>query len=195
MSSLPAGRTALPGSRLAPEPGYAARVAIALRDPNYMVLWTKLKDFVERMSDGGGEPHSLREEELRLASAALLVRATVIDGEAAPEEKQTLRAILEDRFSLSHGDASELIGEAVEHEHESVDLYGFTSVLARSLDQEGRTHIVEMLWEVVMADGVVHEFEANLVWRASELLGVSTRDRVRLRKVVEARQATGGAVG
>jgi len=39
----------------------------------------------------------------------------------------------------------------------------------------------------VLADGVVHEFEANLVWRAAELLGVSTRDRVLLRKAVEAR--------
>jgi len=34
---------------------------------------------------------------------------------------------------------------------------------------------------------VVHEFEANLVWRAAELLGVSTRDRVRLRKMVASR--------
>jgi uncharacterized tellurite resistance protein B-like protein len=34
---------------------------------------------------------------------------------------------------------------------------------------------------------VVHEFEANLVWRAAELLGVSTRDRVLLRKAVASR--------
>ena len=40
-----------------------------------------------------------------------------------------------------------------------------------------------------VADGIVHEFESNLVWRASELLGVSTRDRVRLRKLVESRQS------
>jgi uncharacterized tellurite resistance protein B-like protein len=46
-----------------------------------------------------------------------------------------------------------------------------------------------MLWEVVMADGVVDEFESNLVWRAAELLGVSTRDRVLLRKAVASRVA------
>ena len=53
-------------------------------------------------------------------------------------------------------------------------------MLCRELDQDGRKRIVEMLWEVVMADGVIHEFEANLVWRAAELLGVSTRDRITL---------------
>jgi uncharacterized tellurite resistance protein B-like protein len=52
------------------------------------------------------------------------------------------------------------------------------------LDQNGRKRIVEMLWEVVMADGIVHPFESNLVWRAAELLGVSTRDRVILKQEV-----------
>ena len=60
-------------------------------------------------------------------------------------------------------------------------------MLCAGLDQEGRQRIIEMLWEMAMADGVVHEFEANLVWRAAELLGVSTRDRVRLRKMVASR--------
>src|SRR6478672_11729098 len=55
------------------------------------------------------------------------------------------------------------------------------------LDQDGRKRIIEMLWEMAMADGVVHEFESNLVWRVSELLGVSARDRVTLKKLVASR--------
>ncbi len=154
-----------------------------------MTLWNRLKDLVEHASDSGAHRPSLREEELRLAAAALLVRATVIDGQVAREEKETLQRLLESRFDLSASDTARLITLAEEREHDAVDLYGFTSVLARDLDQEGRARIVEMLWEVVMADGIVHEFEANLVWRASELLGISTRDRVRLRKLVESRQS------
>ena len=44
-----------------------------------------------------------------------------------------------------------------------------------------------MLWEIAMADCVVHEFESNLVWRVAELLGVSARDRELLRKTVASR--------
>src|SRR6516164_4043961 len=66
-------------------------------------------------------------------------------------------------------------------------LYSFTSALCRELDQEGRQRIVEMLWDIVLADGVLHEYEADLVSRGAELLGVSTRDRVRLKKIVENR--------
>jgi uncharacterized tellurite resistance protein B-like protein len=101
--------------------------------------------------------------------------------------RRTLEALLQERFGLGGDEAHRLVQKADVEEHESIDLYRFTSVLCRELDQDGRKKIVEMLWEVVMADGVIHEFESNLVWRTAELLGVSTRDRVTLRKMVESR--------
>ncbi len=67
-------------------------------------------------------------------------------------------------------------------DRESVDLYRFTSQLLRSLDEDGRRRIVKMMWQMVYADGNLNEFEDNIVWRASDLLGISTRDRVELRR-------------
>ena len=125
---------------------------------------------------------------MKVAAAALLVHATIVDGEVSRSETEVLRDVLERRFKLDHGQAGRLIKQAVEKEKDSVDLYGFTSVLTRNLDRKGRLQVVEMLWEIVMADGIIHEFEANLVWRAAELLGVTSRDRIRLRKSVEDRQ-------
>ena len=130
----------------------------------------------------------LREEELRIAAAALLVHAMVIDGEAASSEREKLSKLLMDRFNLAVADANKLIDVACERERDAVDLFGFTRILTRELDQDGRKTIVAMLWEVVLADGVIHEFENNLVWRAAELLGVSSRDRILLRKQAEQRQ-------
>jgi len=152
-----------------------------------MALWAKFKQLADRFSGAEGPALSLREEELRLAAAALLVHASAIDGQVDPAERRKLKTLLQARFDLDGHDVRQLLDEAGEREAESVDLYRFTSVLCRELGQDGRKRIVEMLWEVAMADGVVHEFEAHLVWRAAELLGVSTRDRVTLRKAVESR--------
>jgi uncharacterized tellurite resistance protein B-like protein len=152
-----------------------------------MGLWTKFKDFADRVAASQQPARNLREDELRLAAAALLVRAAVIDGTVDAVERRKLKALLEQRFDLDGDELRPLVDEATVREHDSVDLYRFTSVLARELDQDGRKRIVEMLWEVVMADGVIHEFESNLVWRTAELLGVSTRDRVTLRQAVAAR--------
>lgn len=153
-----------------------------------MVFWDKLKNISDRFGAEETASEDLDDEEVKVAAAALLVHATIVDGEVSRSETEVLRDVLERRFKLDHGQAGRLIKQAVEKEKDSVDLYGFTSVLTRNLDRKGRLQVVEMLWEIVMADGIIHEFEANLVWRAAELLGVTSRDRIRLRKSVEDRQ-------
>jgi uncharacterized tellurite resistance protein B-like protein len=154
-----------------------------------MVLWSRFKDLVDRVLGEDQRALNLREEELQVAAAALLVHASAVDGHVDPEEKQKLTALMQSRFGLDADEMRRFLGEAEAWEQEAVDIYSFTRVICRELDQDGRKRMVEMLWEIVMADGVVHEYEANLVWRAAELLGVSTRDRVLLRKAVEGRRA------
>ena len=39
-------------------------------------------------------------------------------------------------------------------------------------------------WDIAYIDGSVSEFEANLVWRVADLMGVSTRQRVELRRAI-----------
>jgi len=50
-----------------------------------------------------------------------------------------------------------------------------------------------MMWEIVLADGRVTEFEDNLMWRAADLLGVSSRDRIALRQRVAGEREKSGA--
>lgn len=60
----------------------------------------------------------------------------------------------------------------------------------RSVNEEGRLRIIEMMWELVYADGHVSEFEENVVWRAADLLGISSRDRINLKHQVAEGQTT-----
>jgi uncharacterized tellurite resistance protein B-like protein len=61
--------------------------------------------------------------------------------------------------------------------------------LKRGLDQPARIAIIAELWEMVFADGVVHEVEDTVVWRVAQMLGVETRDRMAAkRKARETRE-------
>lgn len=117
----------------------------------------------------------------RLAATALLIHVVSLDGEPSDVEKQKLHSLLQSRFQLDAPTASQLIAEATLVEGEAVDLYHFTSIIMRSVDEEGRKRIIEMMWELVYADGNVSEFEDNVMWRAGDLLGVSSRDRIQLK--------------
>lgn len=135
---------------------------------------------------GGKHQDCFEDNDYRLAAAALLVHVLSIDGEVSSAERRKLHAVLKYRFVLDDETTEALIDEATVIEGEAVDLYGFTSLLGRSLDEEGRRRIIEMMWELIYADGRANEFEDNLVWRVADLLGVSSRERIELRQQVEA---------
>jgi uncharacterized tellurite resistance protein B-like protein len=131
----------------------------------------------------------------RLAATALLIHVISIDGEPSAVEKHKLHSLLETRFGLDPGTADKLIASATLVEGEAVDLYHFTSVIMRSVNEEGRLRIVEMMWELVYADGRVSEFEDNVVWRAADLLGISSRDRIDLKHRAAAEQSAVAGAG
>ena len=86
-----------------------------------MTLWAKFKELVDRVAGEDQPARNLREEELRLAAAALLVRASVIDGKIDASERRKLKTLLKERFELEGEEARSLLVEAVVREHESVD--------------------------------------------------------------------------
>src|ERR1700692_738027 len=131
----------------------------------------------------------------RLAATALLIHVISLDGEPTEVERRKLHSLIESRFGLDRGAADQLIASATLVEGEAVDLYHFTSVIMRSVDEVGRLRIVEMMWELVYADGEVSEFEDNVVWRAADLLGVSSRDRIDLKHRVAAQRSAAAAGG
>ncbi len=145
-------------------------------------MFEALSKFIASLADGGKDPKRFDESDYRLAAAALLVHAAAIDGEMTPSERGKLHAVIKQRFDLDDAAADELIDKATAAEHESVDLYHFTSLLNRTLDEPGRARIIEMMWEIVYADGRRDELEDNLLWRAADLLGVSPRERIELRQ-------------
>jgi uncharacterized tellurite resistance protein B-like protein len=158
-------------------------------------LWTlhimldSLRNFVSELTGGQKHPGRFEENDYRLAAAALMIHACTIDGSMSEAERDKLRAVLKSRFALDNAATEELIDVSTLAENESVDLYHFTTLINRTLDEAGRLGVVEMMWEIVFADGRVNEFEDNLMWRAADLLGVSSRDRIAIRRRVAGEKA------
>jgi uncharacterized tellurite resistance protein B-like protein len=155
-------------------------------------MLSALKQFLSEFTDGDNDDARFDENDYRLAAAALLVHTARIDGAMTAAERDRLKSVFMQRFSLDAAAADELLREATEVESDAVDLYRFTSRLNRALDEDGRRRIVEMMWQVIFTDGQVSEFEDNLVWRAADLLHVPRQTRIGLRqKVAQTASAAG----
>jgi uncharacterized tellurite resistance protein B-like protein len=156
-------------------------------------MFDSFRKFILELSDGGKHPSRFEDNDYRLAAAALLVHAAAIDGEMSKPERDKLRAVIKQCFALDDAATEELIDKATAAEHEAVDLYHFTHLLNRALDEAGRARMIEMMWEIVYADGRRDELEDNLVWRAADLLGVSPGERIALRQRIGGESADSGS--
>ncbi len=123
----------------------------------------------------------------RVAAAALMVHVVEADGISDESELTRLRELLAEAYKLSGRELDRVVAAGDAAHRESVDLFSFTSVLNRRLDENAKIEFIGILWEMVYADGELHEVEDNVVWRVAELIGVSSRDRVTMRRQVRDR--------
>ncbi|MDR3422301.1 MAG: TerB family tellurite resistance protein [Xanthobacteraceae bacterium] len=155
-------------------------------------MFESFRSFVSDFVGGEKHPSQFVENDYRLAAVALLVHAAAIDGDMSQRERDKLHSVVKRRFNLDDVLADELIDKATQAEHEAVDLYHFTSLLNRTLDEAARARVIEMMWEIVYSDGRRDELEDNLLWRAADLLGVSPRERIELRQRIERESGEAG---
>lgn len=118
------------------------------------------------------------------AAAALLVEAASIDGDFAIEERHAIAGLMARKFAMDAREIEDLIRDAEQAVEQSVDHYRFARQVKDAYDHDARVGVIEMLWEVAYADGVVHDYEANLVRRVSGLLHVPDREAGEARKRV-----------
>ena len=149
------------------------------------VMFDRIKALL--LDQGESEDPSATADEQHLAEAALMFHVIAADGKVRDVEIDRMRSILAGRYDLDEGAFSELLEAARKAESEAVDLYRFTSLLNKRFDRDQRIAMIERLWEMVFADGELHEFEDNVVWRVAQLLHVESPDRIAMKQRVRER--------
>jgi uncharacterized tellurite resistance protein B-like protein len=152
-------------------------------------------DEIKAWLEGGAKSQARGStDEVQLAAAALLVECAHIDDELDPRERAVIDRILERRFKLSAAAARQLVTAAEQANERSTQLFRFTAVINDRFSLEQRIELMEMLWEVVHADGVVDALEDTLLRRIGGLLYVPDRERGAARQRVLQRREGGAPV-
>ena len=118
----------------------------------------------------------LPESDARLALAALLVRIARSDNDYAKVEKDRIDRLLVTRYGVPEAEASDIREKAEILEDEAPDTVRFTNAIKDAVEYEDRRAVVEILWQVVLADGHRTKEEDALMRMVSSFLGVSDVD-------------------
>jgi uncharacterized tellurite resistance protein B-like protein len=123
------------------------------------------------------EPRESDRDGLKLAVAALLMEAAEVDGSLETRERDAVVRLLEERFGLAATAADALAAAAERKAEQSTQIFGLTQIINERFSHERRVELLEMLWEVVYADGVLDPLEDSLLRRVGGLIDVSDHER------------------
>jgi uncharacterized tellurite resistance protein B-like protein len=142
-------------------------------------LFQQLVNFLK-----GDAPAEKQAADLRTAVAVLLLEAAHRDDEFGPEERAVIERLLTQKFALSKEECAELMASCEATISRMVQLHPYTHAIFERMDPADRIQFIEMLWEVVYADGVLDPEEDALIRRVGGLIYVTDRDRMLARKRV-----------
>jgi len=142
-------------------------------------MLTRIKALFETRPHAGAKKSRTEPE---IAAVALLLEAARLDAEEHPAELAVIERLVRERFGLEPKEADELLALASERQRRAVEVHAFTHQIKTQFSHEERVQLIEMLWEVVYADGRLHDYETNLLRRVAGLVHVSDRERGEARR-------------
>jgi uncharacterized tellurite resistance protein B-like protein len=116
--------------------------------------------------------------DIHVATCALLLEMSNIDGEFSETEKKRIVSILKKNYRLSDENAAALLAASNEELKNSNDLWRFASLINKNYSIEEKESIIEMIWRVAYADGHLDKHEDYLVHKLAKLLRLSHRQLI-----------------
>ena len=106
----------------------------------------------------------------------LMIEAANTDGNIDQNEVTKIKHALIHLFKENQDDVDRSIDIALQNSNNDKSLYYYTSKINKDYSFDKKVLLVEILWEVVLSDGELHDYEASLIRRLSGLLYISDID-------------------
>ena len=103
----------------------------------------------------------------------LMIEAAYTDGQIDESELNKIKTSLVEIFNENPSEVNLVIAEAVKNKNNSKSLHYYTSFINKNFADDKKLLLVETLWEIILSDGKIHDFESNLVRRLAGLLYIS----------------------
>ena len=135
-------------------------------------MFSNLKIAFQNITSKDKKENEYEGEDIQ-AVIILLLEACQIDGDTGKAELEYIKKLLVNKFSFTPDQAERNLLEALEKSDERIEIFSQIKIILNEMDHEERIDVIEMMWGVILTDGIVDDFEANLMRRMNGLLYVS----------------------
>ena len=117
-----------------------------------------------------------RFERVQVATCALLMEVAHSDGHYQSVEATIVHDLLAKKFNLSEAAVAELVDYSHQHREESLDLFQFAREINAHFSRDEKLDVMEGIWRVIYADGMLDKHEDALARQLATLLRLDHKD-------------------
>ncbi len=103
----------------------------------------------------------------------LMIEAAFTDGQVEESELNKIKLSLINVFDEDPNEVDLVLDLALKNKNNNKSLHYYTSYINKNFDENKKLLLIESLWEIVLSDGELHDFESSLIRRLAGLLYVS----------------------
>ena len=103
----------------------------------------------------------------------LMIEAAYTDGQIDEKELNKIKLSLINVFAEDPKKIEIVLEKALNNKNNSKSLHHYTSFINKNFDNDKKLLLIEVLWEIVLSDGQIHDYESNLIRRLAGLLYIS----------------------
>ena len=103
----------------------------------------------------------------------LMVEAAYTDSQIDESEIKKIKLSLINIFQEDSIQVDLQLAKALQNKNNSRSLHNYTSFINKNFTDKKKLVLIEALWEIVLSDGKVHDFESSLIRRLAGLLYIS----------------------
>ena len=103
----------------------------------------------------------------------LMIEAAFTDGQVEESELNKIKSSLINVFDEDPNEVDLVLDLALKNKNNNKSLHYYTSYINKNFDENKKLLLIESLWEIVLSDGELHDFESSLIRRLAGLLYVS----------------------
>ena len=127
-----------------------------------------LKNFFEKNEDSKVQSNDNLE-----ILCGLMIEAANSDGNIDYDEINKIKQILINIFKEDKTEVELTLNNAIQNSNNSKSLFFYTSKINKNYSEEKKLLLIETLWEIVLSDGNLHDYESSLIRRLAGLLYIS----------------------
>ncbi len=133
-------------------------------------------NFLKNIKKQDSNFNEVSQEEKNVLIISLLIECAKGDYDFSDDEVKKIKNLIKKKLKIDENKVELLFNKAIEMTQSNVEIYSLTRDIRENFEKEKILEIFSYMWEVVLADGKIDDFELALMTKLTGLFHLTGKE-------------------